>query len=308
MGSYETVPNTLSSFEHGSEEAIAASMSPFADEHYTDFYDAHILKFMKPGPGSDIELIWDTLHKLLLKSRSSSLNVVDMGVGTGRVLRGLLEIAHSQGIEKLDVKFFGVDPGRAMLERGKELVRSDERLRSIADVEWVSSDALGFTADQPALYAATDLLYFAGGGFNHLLSPTEILGFLRELARALRTGSPNALAIIVIQSESMPSRMASIPNYDGERSVTRSETMPDINYEKSADSKTWAGPYHVDAFELKVKSTKDGSVLKKFNFRFDLALFDEEAWPELVEKAGMRIAREKDYALGRAYYLQNKLK
>ena len=306
MGSYEAVANTLSSFEKGSQEAIAASISPFADEHYTDFYDLHILKFMKPGPGSDIELIWEILHEQLLKSRASPLNVVDMGAGTGRVLRGLLEIAHAQGIEKLDVKFFGVDPGLAMLKRGKELVDSDDRLRGIADVDWVYSDALGFTSDQPAVRGATDLLYFAGGGFNHLLSPTEIVGFLREVARALRTGSPNALAIIVIQSESMPSRMASIPNYDGELSVIRSEKMPEIIYEKSADTKTWAGPYHVDAFGLKVKSTNDGRVLKEFKFRFDLALFDEEAWPGMLEKAGLRIMREKDYALGRAFYLQKR--
>lgn len=58
MSSHETVASTLKSFEKGSQEAIAAaSIYPFADEHYTDFYDGHILKFMKPGPGSDIELI-----------------------------------------------------------------------------------------------------------------------------------------------------------------------------------------------------------------------------------------------------------
>lgn len=247
------------------------------------------------------------MHHLLMKSRVSPLNVVDMGAGTGRVLRGLLEIAHIQDIEKLDVKFFGVDPGPAMLRRGKELVDSDDRICDMADIDRVSSDALNFTVDQPALHGATDLLYFGGGGFfNHMLSPTEIVGFLREVARALRTGSLNALATIVIQSESMPSRMATIPNYDGEVSIMRSETMPNVTYEKSADTKTWAGPYHVDAFELKVKSTRDGSVLKEFKFRYDLALFDEEAWPGYVEKAGMKVVKEKDYALGRAFYLQRK--
>ncbi|KAL8776216.1 MAG: hypothetical protein Q9213_008352 [Squamulea squamosa] len=304
MGSQEVVAHSLSSFEKGSEEAIASSINPFNDKHYCDFYDGHILKFMKPGPGSDIELIWDFLHQQLMQSRASPLNVIDMGAGTGRVLRGLLEVAHAQGLPKIDVNFFAVDPGDAMLKRGKELLDSDDRLRGIADVDWVVSDALGFTTDQPAIHAATDLLYFAGGGFNHLLSPTEIVGFLREVARALRTGSPNAMAIIVIQSESMPSRMASIPNYDGVPSQMKSETIPDVTYEKSADTKTWAGPYHVDAFELKVKSTKDGSVLKEFKFRFDLALFDEKAWPEFVEKAGLMIVKEKDYALGRAFYLQ----
>ena len=58
MGSHESVANTLTSFQKGTQEDIkAASISPFADEHYTDFYDGHILKFMKPGPDSDIELI-----------------------------------------------------------------------------------------------------------------------------------------------------------------------------------------------------------------------------------------------------------
>lgn len=68
----------------------------------------------------------------------------------------------------------------------------------------------------------------------------------------------------------------------------------------------WAGPYHVDTFTLKVKSTEDGKVLKEFRFRFDLVLFDEEAWPGLVDKAGLKIVRERDYDIGKAFYLQKK--
>ncbi|KAL8717497.1 MAG: hypothetical protein Q9181_008316 [Wetmoreana brouardii] len=264
----------------GSQDTLANFISPFADEHYTDFYDAHVAKFWKPGHGSDIQ------------DRNGQSNT------------GLLTNAEAERIEKLDAKFFGVDPGPAMLRRGKELLEANERLSGIADVEWVTSDALGFTADEPAVRGATDLLFFAGGGFNHLLSPSEIVGFLREVACALRTNSPNATAVIVIQGEAIPSMMAEFPNSDGEASVVISEKRPEITYEKTADTKTWAGPLHVDAFTLRVKSTEDGSLLKEFKFRFDLRQFDEEAWPGLVEKAGLRITRERDYALGRAYYLQ----
>ena len=139
-----------------------------------------------------------------------------------------------------------------------------------------------------------------------MLSPTEVLGFLREVSRALRTSSHFATAIIVIQSEAMPSRMASVPNFDGESSVVVSRKRPEITYEKPPDVKTWAGPFHCDAFTLKVKATASGEVLQEHKFRYDLALFDEEAWPQLVGRAGLRITREKDYALGRAYYLQKR--
>ncbi|KAL8801341.1 MAG: hypothetical protein Q9200_006978 [Gallowayella weberi] len=289
----------------GSQETLADFVSPFADEHYTDFYDAHVAKFWKPGHGSDIQLIWESLQDLLgLKDHASPLNVVDIGTGTGRIIQGLLANAEAEGMEKLDAKFFGVDPGPMMLRRGRELLEANERLHGIADVEWVPSDALGFTADSPTVRGATDLLFFAGGGFNHLLSPGEIVGFLREVGRALRTNSPSATAVIVIQGEAIPSMMAAFPNSDGEASVVLSEKRPEITYEKSADTKTWAGPLHVDAFTLKVKSTSDGSVLKEFKFRFDLRQFDEEAWPGMVEQAGLKITRTRDYALGRAYYLQ----
>ncbi|KAL8807130.1 MAG: hypothetical protein Q9200_004796 [Gallowayella weberi] len=289
----------------GSQDTLSAFISPFADEHYTDFYDAHVARFWKPGHGSDIQLIWESLQDLLrLQDRASPLNVVDMGTGTGRVIRGLLANAKAEGIEKLDAKFFGIDPGTSMLRRGRDLLEANEQLHGIADVTWVLSDALGFTADEPAVCGATDLLFFAGGGFNHLLSPGEIVGFLREVARSLRTNSPSATAVMVIQGESIPSMMATFPNDDGEASTVVSKKMPEITYEKSADTKTWAGPLHVDAFTLKVKSTEDGRVLKEFKFRYDLRQFDEEAWPGLVEKAGLKITRERDYALGRAYYLQ----
>ena len=284
---------------------ILDSVSPFADEHYTDFYDAHVAKFWKPGHDSDIELMWEVLRSLLSrKERASPINVVDMGTGTGRVIRGILDLAKSKGIKKLDVNFYGIDPGPAMLQRARNMVQADQELAKIAPVEWISSDALGFTTDLPAIRGSTDLMLFAGGGFQHLLSPGEILGFLREVARALRTESPTAIFILVILGESLPSMMANIPNYDADPSTVVSEKNPDITYEKSAVTTTRAGHLHVDQFTLKVRKTSDRTVLNEFKFRFDLTMFDEEAWPGLVAKAGLRITEEKDYAIGRAYFLQ----
>ena len=168
------------------QKDLLASVSPFADEHYTDFYDAHVAKFWKPGHDSDIELMWEALQHLLSRNeRASPVNVVDMGTGTGRVIRGLLELARSKNIKKLDAKFYGIDPGPAMLQHAKKIVEADQEIREIAPVKWISSDALGFTTDVPAIRGSTDLMLFAGGGFQHLLSPGEILGFLREVSRDL---------------------------------------------------------------------------------------------------------------------------
>ncbi|KAF7503914.1 hypothetical protein GJ744_002995 [Endocarpon pusillum] len=56
-----------------------------------------------------------------------------------------------------------------------------------------------------------------------------------------------------------------------------------------------------------VKKTSDGTVLHEHTYTWDLTLFDEEAWPGLVDKAGLRIVQEKDHAIGRCYYLQKKV-
>lgn len=286
---------------------ISDFISPYADEHYIDFYDAHVAKFWKPGNDSDIELVWECLKGILRsKDRPSPITVVDMGTGTGRIIRGLFSNATKEGIKKLDAKFYAVDPGSGMLKRGKDIVDADEEMRNMAPVNWVCSDALYFTTEEPAVRKKTDLLVFAGGGFQHLLSPSEILGFLREIEKALLDSAPHAMALLVILGESLPSKMASIPNYDAEPSVVVSERNPKITYEKSAGTTTWAGDLHVDAFTLSVKSSSDGRVLKEFKFRYDLRLFNEEAWPGLVDQAGLQITREKDYAIGRAYFLQKK--
>lgn len=290
------------------EKTAANAVSPYADETYVDFYDTHVAKFWKPGPESDIQLIWETLQSLLSsKTREGPLNVVDMGTGTGRIIRGLFRIAQSEGIKTLDAKFYGVDPGPVILRRAEETLQADQEMAKIAPVEWISSDALGFTTDLPSVRGATDLLFFAGGGFNHLLSASEQLAFLREVSKALRTNSPDATAMIVLLGESIPSKMDTIPNFDNEPSSGQSERHPDITYEKSAVETQWAGHLHVDTFTITVKRTSDGTVLHKFTYTWDLTLFDEEAWPGLVDKAGLRVVREKDYAIGRCYYLQKKV-
>ncbi|KAI4247458.1 MAG: hypothetical protein L6R40_001406 [Gallowayella cf. fulva] len=303
VDSHEDTPSTLTSSD------ISTFISPFATDHYTDFYDTQVGHYWGSGEGSDIQLIWESLQEQLsLKGCISPINVVSMGSGTGREIRTMLAKAPAAGLDKVDAHFFAIDPEPAMLRRGQAVLEAaaEGQLSKIANVDWIASDALSFTTDVPALRGATDLLFFAGGGFQHMLSPTEILGFLRQVARALRTGSTAATAVIVILGESLPSQMATIPNGDKEPITIVSERQPELTFEKGIKEETWAGPYHVDTFTLKVKSTNDGKILKEFKFRFDLVLFDEEAWPELVSKAGLKIVKEKDYDVGKAFYLQKK--
>ncbi|KAF7503913.1 hypothetical protein GJ744_002994 [Endocarpon pusillum] len=176
-----------------------------AEENYVDFYDVHVAKFWKPRPDSGIQLIWEALQTLLSsKSREGPLTVVDMGTGTGRIIKSLFQNARAKGMKTLDAKSYGIDPGLVILQRAKETLEADQELVQIAPVEWVSTDALGLTTDSPEVKGVTDFMFFAGGGFNHLLSAGEQLGFLREVAKALRTDSPNATAMIVFLGESIP--------------------------------------------------------------------------------------------------------
>ncbi|KAL8719820.1 MAG: hypothetical protein Q9225_003223 [Loekoesia sp. 1 TL-2023] len=192
---------------------IRTFVSPFAEGCYTDFFET---PRAAPPQGC-----------------ISPLNVVSMGSGTGRKIRAMLAQTQAAGLDKLDAHFFAIDPEPAMLRRGQEVldVEAGGQPRKIADVEWIASDALSFTTDVPALCGATDLLFFAGGGFQHLLSPTEILAFLRQVARALQTGSTTATAVLVILGESLPSKMASIPNFDAAPISLVSERRPELTYE-----------------------------------------------------------------------------
>ncbi|MET8579564.1 class I SAM-dependent methyltransferase [Streptomyces collinus] len=128
------------------------------DRAFGDFELAALYDRLNPwGPDDDFYL------ELVLAAGS----VLDVGCGTGRLLRGAREAGHGG-------RLTGLDPAAAMLVQAR---------RAEPDVEWVLGDLLSHTWD-----GTFDLVVMTGHAFQELLGDEQVRGLLRGVRRALAAG------------------------------------------------------------------------------------------------------------------------
>ncbi|WP_432251429.1 class I SAM-dependent methyltransferase [Streptomyces sp. HNM1019] len=97
----------------------------------------------------------------------SARSVLDVGCGTGALLRGAREAGH-------EGRLCGLDPAAGMLEVARER----------PDVEWV----LGDLASAPGWHREFELVVMTGHAFQTLLGDEELRGALAAIATALADG------------------------------------------------------------------------------------------------------------------------
>ncbi|MFG3339534.1 class I SAM-dependent methyltransferase [Glycomyces sp. NPDC048151] len=95
-----------------------------------------------------------------------SLSVLDVGCGTGTILRRARAEGHGG-------RFAGIDPDAAMLDQARETDIAEWRLGTAADADWKAEFAFAF---------------MSGNAFQCLLDDATILESLRAVRRALTDG------------------------------------------------------------------------------------------------------------------------
>lgn len=291
----------------GQDETNAPIM-PYTTDYYAEFYDLWNGSFWPPQ-WKDIVLYWDVIQSLIASRKhvqeSGMINVVDIGCGTGRVLKDILERSRDNATPLPNVRFYGVDRSETMLRRGKAFLQAHPDLQKIAPVEWVNVSGEKFTSVLPQLEGSSDLVAWTGGGFSHVDTEQNQLLFLNQMAVALR--SQSSIGMILVLDQSIPSR-ASDPATSEVFEVPwegQSIEKPDLTYHKSVNDVFWKGPLRYDCWTISVRDTKNGEEVHKERIEHTLLNLDEGNWPGLVKRAGLKISRVQEMdGFGLCYYLQ----
>ncbi|MCJ1266240.1 hypothetical protein MMC22_006123 [Lobaria immixta] len=293
----------------GQDEA-GARIAAYTTDYYAEFYDLWVVSFWPPQ-WKEVNIYWDVIQSMMASRKddanSGPINVVDIGCGTGRVLKDLLERSRDSATPLSDVKIYEVDPSETMMRRGQAFLHAHPDLQKVAPVEWVKASGEEFTSVLPQVKGLSDLVFFSGGSFSHIDTEENQLLFLRQMAAALRNLSRTAVGIILVVDECIPSRaidpaaseMFEVP-WEGQ-----SIENPDLTYHKSANEVFWKGPVRHDRFTLHVRSAKSGEDVHTEWIEHTLLNLDEKSWPGLVQRAGLQITRVQEMdGLGIFYYMQ----
>ncbi|KAF8422771.1 hypothetical protein BGX38DRAFT_1279755 [Terfezia claveryi] len=153
------------------------------------------------------------------ESESCTVNIVDLGTGTGRVIceifRGIYSSAAAAVEEELQqpkMNFWGVDHSPSMLSHAEstfsqlKLDYESKINRSIPSTPiWICASASTFltilssttTHKERLNQGELDLLFMSVGTIHHLVDPNEVLAFLMELARGLKAGTGRAVVSVL---------------------------------------------------------------------------------------------------------------
>lgn len=284
-----------------------AWVTPYSTDYYAEFYDIWNGSFWG-RQWLDIAVYWDVIQSMIASRKNDPenrpINVIDMGCGSGRATKDLLERSRDSTTPLSSVMVYGVDPSKSMLQRAKTYMRAHPDLKEVAPVEWVHASGEDFTSALPQLKGSADLVMWTGGGFSHITSEENQLLFLQQVAIALRAKSPTAIGLILVLDQSIPSRADPAASevfevaWDGP-----SEDDPDVTYHKSINEVIWKGPVRHDQWTVSVR--KGGEEIYREEVDHTLMNLDEENWPALVKKAGLQITRTQDVeGLGLFYFLQ----
>lgn len=292
--------------QNGTQKPI----KPYTTDCYAEFYDLWNGSFWPPQ-SKDIAPIWDAVQSLIASRKndqeSGPINVIDVGCGTGRVLKDLLERSRDSATPLPYVKFYGVDLSKPMLRRGEAYLQAHPDLQKVAQVEWVNASGEQFTSVLPQLKDSCDIVAWSGGGFSHLDSEEKQLLFLRQMAEALRSHPSSAVGIIPVLDQSIPSRAADPATSEVFEVPWKGLSVenPDVTYHKSVNEVFWKGPVRHDCWTISVRETKNGEELHSEQIEHTLLNLDEDKWPSLVKRAGLQISRVQELpGWGLFYYLQ----
>jgi SAM-dependent methyltransferase len=304
-----------------------SSSYAYGSEEWPEFYDLWVESLFGTGPSEDIPVFRSALKRHVAGCNGvHTINVVDIGTGTGRVIKDLWQ--EPNGSLK-EVSFWGLDNAQAMLDRAKltfgvleatHRSESSDRPARLPPI-WIQAPAADFTSHLPELVGKTDLILFAAGGIGHLTADDEVIGFLTQVRQALRPPEHSELAraVISVLYEMIPEKNADLaveqrrsgtglPSGealdDGYKIPSRDHTG--VMYSKSPTVSQWSHDVRTDSFTIKIakhREGQEGEVFKEKDVAWSLRIFDEKAFKDAVEKSGLRVEEVREGEMQRWYFL-----
>jgi hypothetical protein len=264
------------------------------------------------------------------------ITVVDMGTGTGRVIKelvgalvpGLLAFAEQQkenGNENAQnyyqrIRFVGLDHGQAMLWRAEDtfmddwLGNWDRAVKYLKRPQWVRTTAGSFVEECAELEMGVDLLIFAAGGISYLTGEEERKAFLGQVRKGLKRRE--SLAVVSVLTEFIKGSKGDEGGEAGKDGDTRIESKDyaGLVYIKTPTVTSKFGDLRTDSFSLRAvrrddvptvdsACSREKEVWQK-NMAWTVKLFDEAVWKLDAQGEGLKIMSVREGNIQRWYFLQ----
>lgn len=295
----------------------------YADPHWAEFYDLWIATIFDTAdkPHEDVAVLWRQLSEGLAvpksKENGKNFKVIDVGTGTGRVVKSLVQCAIDDGIGLGGLEILGVDHGVAMVERAEKtygkLAKDMRYERRGVTVLWQTCSATQLAGQNPGFEGKTDMIIFAAGGLGHLTAEGEVNAFLKQVTKLLNS---DGVAIISILNETIatgeknaPMKEEEVPDLQ-ESMTIRSEENEALVYMKSRAWQRWddSGLVRTDGFRIEVleDNRKGGEMklVKTKDVEWSLRIFEEATWEGRLREMGLKIDGVQEGEIQRWYFLK----
>ena len=143
-----------------SDSSSHGRLMPYSTDCFAEFYDLWAYKWVLGKQFPDITIYWEAILSAMKshEGQEGPITVVDIGSGTGRALRDVLERARDSETLLPNVNFWATDPGEAMLRRGELYIQRHPELKRIAPVKWEKASGEDFASVLPELKGSSDLI------------------------------------------------------------------------------------------------------------------------------------------------------
>lgn len=290
-------------------------MAAYHNPDWAECYDLWVELLFGSGPAEDIPIFKKILHEIVAsKPSGSTISIIDVGTGSGRVLTELQNAMHETSDRKFIV--WGTEPSKPMLDRAKrfwtEAVDKRRIVTGLTDqleddkieAHWSQVGATNFAQDTwEPLAQGADLVIFAAGGISHVTDDKDVKMFLEEVSEVFATGGK---AIISILREYMPepdgkdstSSYSTLNEQDAAileflSKPQRIESKDHIGhvYIKSPSVKTQNADIKTETFMLDVSDGNGETLLRSHELSWDTKMFNPTKMLDMIHKSELKVAQ-----------------
>ncbi|RJE23173.1 hypothetical protein PHISCL_04480 [Aspergillus sclerotialis] len=260
-----------------------STTNPYETNYQAEYYDLS----MVPKITGDGPVYWDALRNMRDRRQGSICRVLDIGTGTGRVIRGLAVSLKQSGEDPANIEFIGLDLEQAMVDRAAAMP-----IESLSNdqVFWIQGSAVDLDAAVPASHRPIDLLIFSFSSISHLHEPGQVGRFFREVAKVLRPRTGRAM--VSIHDDTLlnnPNPQVILIQTD-KPSETPSKAFPNVVYQMVDTGCDVDGNVHTYKWTVTVVERSNGQerVLETSNSEMKVRMWEAEELPAIATGQGLQ--------------------
>ncbi|KAA8642874.1 class I SAM-dependent methyltransferase [Aspergillus tanneri] len=255
-----------------------------------------------PWLNKDAPVYWEAYKLMrqlrrLKQSNSCRYIVVDIGTGTGRVIRHLTDRLTQEASSPKEVLFLGLDPSPYMLEHAQRSIPNTFKQSTFYyPVSALEMHTIDFLKGPPIV----DLLVFAKGYISSLYMPGEVEEFLRLVSSVLRPHTGRVYLSLFHMSEEHNAEKASHTYREMTNSLITEEALsviyPGVVYRQTKSDVKMEGGFQVVTSSLQVvERRRDGQerVIEKDTAVVKCRIWKKGEFIRVADMAGLDFIEAK---------------